>query len=82
MPHHRKVEKMPTVSKMKLNLPDRLLRRELGDLSGDSAIRSLYGVNNWIDDLDIVDELGGHAGCINALRYVKPCLDDQVVEYF
>ena len=30
--------------------------------------RDLYGHPVWVDDLDIVNELGGHSGCVNALR--------------
>lgn len=52
---------MPTVQ-------DRLLRRELGDTSRYSAIKGIYGDKSWINDLDIVNELGGHSGCVNALR--------------
>ena len=52
---------------MRLTLQDRLLRRELGDSSGYSDIKGLYGDRAWINDLDIVNELGGHSGCVNAL---------------
>jgi DDB1- and CUL4-associated factor 6 len=52
---------------MKANLHDRLLRRELGDETRYSKIRGIYGDRTWIDELDIVNELGGHTGCINAL---------------
>ena len=55
---------------MKLTLQDRLLRRELGGTSRYSAIEGLYGDKTWINDLDIVNELGGHSGCVNALRQV------------
>ena len=53
---------------MKLTLQDRLLRRELDGDFRYSSIRGLYGDRKWIDDLDIVNELGGHSGCVNALR--------------
>ena len=53
---------------MKLTLQDRLLRRELGNHSRYSGIKGLYGDRKWISDLDIVNELGGHSGCVNALR--------------
>lgn len=56
---------------MESSLANHLLRREHGDLSGYSGIKGIYGLKTWIDDLDITDELGGHRGCINALRYVK-----------
>ena len=55
---------------MRLALEERLLRRDLGRLSRYSAINGIYGDKSWIDDLDIVNELGGHSGCVNALRYV------------
>lgn len=54
---------------MKLTLPTRLLGREQGEYSPHSTVRSIYGDKAWIDDLDIVNELGGHSGCVNALRY-------------
>lgn len=54
---------------MKLTLPSRLLGREQGGGSRHSTVRSIYGDRAWIDDLDIVNELGGHSGCVNALRY-------------
>lgn len=53
---------------MKFTLQDRLLRRELGDTSRYSDVKGLYGDKAWIDNLDIVNELGGHSGCVNALR--------------
>ena len=55
---------------MKLSLNDRLLRRELGTSKQRySQIPGLYGDHQWIKDLDIVNELNGHSGCVNALRY-------------
>ena len=56
---------------MKPSLYDRILRRELGETSRYSSIRGLYGDRAWVDDLDIVSELGGHSGCVNALRQVN-----------
>ena len=53
---------------MKITLQDRLLKRELGQPSRYSAIKGLYGDRSFVDDLDIVNELGGHSGCVNALR--------------
>ena len=47
---------------------DRLLRRELGSRLNYAGIKGIYGDRAWIDELDIVDELGGHTGCVNALR--------------
>lgn len=53
---------------MKNSLYDRIWRRELGEASPYADIRGIYGSKEWIDDLDIVNELGGHTGCVNALR--------------
>lgn len=53
---------------MKLTLQDRLLKRELGAKSRYSSVKGLYGDKAWVDELDIVNELGGHSGCVNALR--------------
>lgn len=50
---------------------DRLLKRELGDRTRYSAIKGLYGDKNWIQNLDIVNELDGHNGCVNALSWSK-----------
>lgn len=55
---------------MKDSLYDRLWRRECGELSSTAGLRGIYGSKEWINDLDIVNELGGHTGCVNALRYV------------
>ncbi|KAI4152326.1 MAG: hypothetical protein L6R39_001851 [Caloplaca ligustica] len=54
---------------MKPALRDRLLRRELGHEPKETSIRGLYGDRSWIEDLDIVNELGGHSGCVNALSW-------------
>lgn len=56
---------------MGLAFPDRLLRRDLGNTMRYSGIHGLYGDKRWIDDLDIVNELDGHTGCVNALRYTS-----------
>ncbi|CEJ53969.1 hypothetical protein PMG11_00299 [Penicillium brasilianum] len=56
---------------MKDSLYDRLWRRECGDLSPYASLRGIYGSKEWIDDLDIVNELGGHTGCVNALSWSK-----------
>jgi len=53
---------------MKYTIHDRLLKRELGDPRRYSKIRGIYGDRAWVDELDIVNELGGHSGCVNALR--------------
>lgn len=52
---------------MKLTFEDRLLRRQLGDKPEYSSVWGLYGDRAWVDDLDIINELGGHSGCVNAL---------------
>lgn len=53
---------------MKSEIHNRLLRRELGDTRPYSSVKGIYGDKAWINDLDIVNELGGHTGCVNALR--------------
>jgi hypothetical protein len=56
---------------MKHTVYDRLLRREVGNERRTyTDIRGIYGDKHWVDDLDIVNELEGHTGCVNALRYV------------
>ncbi|KAI1976542.1 hypothetical protein LOZ53_006038 [Ophidiomyces ophidiicola] len=55
---------------MKSRIYDRLLRRELGASDPYAGIRGLYGDRIWVDEMDIVNELGGHTGCVNALQYV------------
>ncbi|KAI9849653.1 MAG: hypothetical protein M1837_002778 [Sclerophora amabilis] len=55
---------------MRTTLQDRLLSRELGT-SRYPTVRGLYGQRAWIDDLDIVNELGGHSGCVNALSWSR-----------
>ncbi|KAJ5086127.1 hypothetical protein N7532_010898 [Penicillium argentinense] len=56
---------------MKDSLYDLLWRRECGDRSPYAALRSIYGHQEWINDLDIVNELGGHTGCVNALSWSR-----------
>jgi hypothetical protein len=53
---------------MTWKLSDRLLRREIGGTRRFCQIKGLYGDSQWVDDLDIVNELSGHSGCVNALR--------------
>jgi DDB1- and CUL4-associated factor 6 len=53
---------------MKASLSESLLRREVGKEPANAYVRRLYGDKAWVDDLDIVNELGGHSGCVNALR--------------
>ncbi|KAF3484151.1 wd and tetratricopeptide repeat protein [Arthroderma uncinatum] len=54
---------------MKSTLHKRLLLREQGDSIPYSSVRGIYGDKAWINDLDIVNELGGHNGCVNALSW-------------
>lgn len=56
---------------MKGSLYDRLWRRECGDQSPYAGLRGIYGSKEWINDLDIVNELGGHTGCVNALSWSR-----------
>ena len=53
---------------MKHTVYDRLLRREVGDRKRYSSVRGIYGDRHWVEDMDIVNELEGHNGCVNALR--------------
>lgn len=54
---------------MKTTIDERLLRRSIGDYPrGRAKARDFYGDRAWVDDLDIINELGGHTGCVNALR--------------
>ncbi|KAL8658369.1 MAG: hypothetical protein Q9226_001045 [Calogaya cf. arnoldii] len=54
---------------MKPTMKDRLLWRELGNTSRHTAIKGLYGDRSLVENLDIVNELGGHSGCVNALSW-------------
>lgn len=56
---------------MKDSLYDRLWRRECGNLSSQAGVRDFYGSKEWVNDLDIVNELGGHTGCVNALSWSR-----------
>ena len=56
---------------MRAAIYDRCLRRELsGIYPRYSSSRGLYGDRDCARDLDVVNELGGHSGCVNALRSV------------
>lgn len=55
---------------MENSLYDRIWCREKGEFSPYADIRGIYGSKEWVADLDIVNELGGHTGCVNALSYV------------
>ncbi|KAI5801240.1 wd and tetratricopeptide repeat protein [Geopyxis carbonaria] len=50
-------------------LDQRLLQRELTGGRGNSSSKVFYGCREWVDDLDIVGELRGHDGCVNALSW-------------
>lgn len=54
------------------SLYGRLLERELGIRTGHdhglTSPRGIYGDHTWVHELDIVNELDGHTGCVNALR--------------
>ena len=39
-----------------------LLRRSLGSRGPNHTVKSLYGHNDWAEDLDIINELGAHTG--------------------
>jgi len=55
---------------MKSTLYDRLFQREVGHQRRTyTNVRGIYGDRQWVNDLDIVNELEGHNGCVNALRY-------------
>ncbi|KAH9868699.1 hypothetical protein J1614_007771 [Plenodomus biglobosus] len=55
---------------MKYTVYDRLLKREVGHQRRKyTDIRGIYGDRRWVDDLDIVNELEGHNGCVNALSW-------------
>lgn len=56
---------------MKYTLQDRLLKRELGNTDRYSKVRGVYADRQFVNDLDIVNELNGHNGCVNALRYIQ-----------
>ncbi|KAK2737022.1 hypothetical protein FQN57_000471 [Myotisia sp. PD_48] len=54
---------------MKSLLHKRLLLREIGDDSRFSGVSGMYGDKTWVNEMDIVNELGGHSGCVNALNW-------------
>ncbi|KAL5052071.1 hypothetical protein BDW71DRAFT_213043 [Aspergillus fruticulosus] len=56
---------------MARSLYDRIWRREAGGASTTANIRGIYGSKEWVSDLDIVNELGGHSGCVNALSWSR-----------
>ncbi|GME45797.1 Wd and tetratricopeptide repeat protein [Neofusicoccum parvum] len=53
-------------------LYSKLLNRELGLRDNKYArVHDIYGDRRWVRDLDIVNELSGHSGCVNALCWSK-----------
>jgi nuclear receptor interaction protein len=59
-----------TPPRMKYTVYDRLLKREVGHHRRSyTDVRGIYGDRQWVDALDIVDELEGHSGCVNALSW-------------
>ncbi|KAF2276012.1 WD40 repeat-like protein [Westerdykella ornata] len=58
-------------SKIQNTVYDRLVKREIGDRTTYAAIPGIYGDRRWIHEMDIVNELGGHHGCVNALCWSK-----------
>lgn len=57
---------------MKDTINKQLFNREIRDLAVRSkTYRHLYSDRRLIDDLDIVNELEGHSGCVNALSWSK-----------
>ncbi|KAJ9614563.1 hypothetical protein H2200_002700 [Cladophialophora chaetospira] len=54
---------------MNEHFDERLLRRSLGETRRHRSFRTLYGDKSWVEDLDIVNELGAHTGCVNALSW-------------
>lgn len=63
---------MPAFS-MANSLEDRILRRELGSKRNTryTKPRGIYGTSAFVKDLDIINELPGHSGCVNALSWSK-----------
>ena len=57
---------------MRDRFSEKLYHREITDIGARSkTYRKLYGDRRLIDDLDIVNELDGHSGCVNALSWSK-----------
>jgi len=52
------------------SLAHRLLMREMGSTDRSCTRKGIYGDIQLVKDLDIVNELRGHSGCVNALTYV------------
>nr|POE86998.1 wd repeat protein iqw1 [Quercus suber] len=57
---------------MKNTLSSKLYEREVCNLAVRTrAHRTLYSDRSFVSDLDIVNELDGHSGCVNALSWSK-----------
>ncbi|KAF7506982.1 hypothetical protein GJ744_011113 [Endocarpon pusillum] len=57
---------------MKMTIDKRLLLRSIGDhRPRQTKVKDFYGDRAWVDDLDIINELGGHTGCVNALSWSR-----------
>ena len=54
-----------------VSVDESLLNVSIGAKRIRTSVRRLYGNKAWVRDLDIVNELGGHTGCVNALRYAS-----------
>ncbi|CCX14282.1 Similar to Uncharacterized WD repeat-containing protein C609.03; acc. no. O94527 [Pyronema omphalodes CBS 100304] len=51
------------------HLNKQLFAREIDGNNGRGATSRLYSSRSWVKDLDIIGELRGHTGCINALSW-------------
>ncbi|KAK5944270.1 hypothetical protein PMZ80_003551 [Knufia obscura] len=51
------------------NFDVKLLKRSIAQKRFHQSVRPLYGDHAWAKDLDIVNELGAHTGCVNALSW-------------
>lgn len=55
------------------HLYTKVLDREIGLRNTKyRRVHDLYGDKQFVRDLDIVNELSGHTGCVNALWYGEP----------
>lgn len=66
---------------MRDNLQFRMLGRETQSSYRQSPrVGSIYGDKEWIRNLDVVNELDGHSGCVNALRYVGQYMSSTITD--
>lgn len=61
-------------SQNRSSLQERVLYRSLGSKRPFCQLPGLYADKQWINDIDIVEELKGHAGCVNTLWLVTIAL--------